>query len=54
MLKDRFKIASREATNVSEISKSRRLVARIETILREREIIETEKKSDTKVLGEKK
>lgn len=44
IVKDRFKIASREMTVVSEIAKSKKLVAQIKTILREREIIEKEKK----------
>jgi|GEM_PF-1122963 len=44
IVKDRFKIASREMTVVSEIAKSKKLVAQIKTIIREREIIEKEKK----------
>ncbi|MDD5692991.1 MAG: 50S ribosomal protein L29 [Patescibacteria group bacterium] len=43
LVKDRFKIASREMTNVSEIKKSRTLIAKIETIVREREIMAAEK-----------
>lgn len=43
MVKDRFAIAGRELTKVSEINTSRKLVARIKTILREREIFEAEK-----------
>lgn len=43
MVKDRFAIAGRELTNVSEINKSRKLIAKIKTILREREIFEAEK-----------
>jgi large subunit ribosomal protein L29 len=53
LVKDRFKVASREATNVSEISKSRRLVAKIETILREREIVENEKRLTAKKAEDK-
>lgn len=43
LVKDRFAIAGRELTKVSEINISRKLVARIKTILREREIFEAEK-----------
>jgi len=43
IVKDRFAIAGRELTKVSEINTSRKLVARIKTILREREIFEAEK-----------
>jgi large subunit ribosomal protein L29 len=43
IVKDRFAIASRELTKVSEVNISRKLVARIKTILREREIFEAEK-----------
>jgi len=44
IVKDRFAIAGRELTKVSEINKSRKLIAKIKTILREREIFEAEKK----------
>ena len=44
MVKDRFAIAGRELTKVSEINVSRKLIAKIKTILREREIFEAEKK----------
>ncbi len=43
IVKDRFAIAGRELTKVSEINTGRKLVARIKTILREREIFEAEK-----------
>jgi ribosomal protein L29 len=39
LVKDQFKIASREMTNVSEIKKSKRLIAKIETIIREKAIM---------------
>jgi ribosomal protein L29 len=48
LLKDRFAIAGRELTNVSEIGKSRKLLAQIKTVLREREIFEAEKKAGEK------
>jgi large subunit ribosomal protein L29 len=48
LLKDKFAIAGRELTKVSEISKSRKLVARIKTILKEREIFEAENKTAKK------
>lgn len=48
ILKDRFAIAGRELTNVSEISKSRKLIAQIKTILREREIYAAEKQTGDK------
>jgi ribosomal protein L29 len=53
-VKDRFKISSREMTKVSEIAKSKKLIARISTILRQREIIEAEKKEAKKESGDKK
>lgn len=43
MVKDRFAIAGKELTNVAEINKSRKLVAKINTILRQREILAIEK-----------
>lgn len=43
IVKDRFAIAGRELTKVSEVNKSRKLIAKIKTILREREIFEAEK-----------
>lgn len=43
LLKDRFAIAGRELTKVSEVAKSRKLIAKIKTVLREREIFEAEK-----------
>jgi len=43
IVKDRFAIAGRELTKVSEINVSRKLIAKIKTILREREIFEAEK-----------
>lgn len=43
IVKDRFAIAGKELTKVSEIDKSKKLIARIKTILREREIFEAEK-----------
>jgi large subunit ribosomal protein L29 len=43
MVKDRFAIAGREMTKVSEINASRKQIAKIKTILREREIFEAEK-----------
>lgn len=46
LVKDRFAIAGRELTKVSEINASRKLIARIKTILREREIFEAEKASN--------
>ncbi len=48
LLKDKFAIAGRELTKVSEISKSRKLIARIKTILKEREIFEAENKAAKK------
>ena len=45
MVKDRFAIAGRELTKVSEINVSRKQIAKIKTILREREIFEAEKKA---------
>lgn len=39
LVKDRFGIAGREMTNVAEVNKSRKLVARIKTILRQKEIM---------------
>ncbi len=45
ILKDRFAIAGRELTNVSEVSKSRKLIAQIKTVLREREIYTAEKQA---------
>ena len=47
LLKDRFAVASKEQNKVSEISKSRKTVAQIKTILRERDIFEAEKATDT-------
>lgn len=47
LLKDRFAIAGRELTNVSEVAKSRKLIAQIKTVLREREIFEAEKQAAT-------
>jgi len=43
IVKDRFAVAGKELTNVSEINKSRKLIAQIKTILNEREIFEAEK-----------
>lgn len=43
LVKDRFAIASREITKVSEVNQSRKLIAKIKTVLREREIFEAEK-----------
>lgn len=55
IVKDRFKIASREMTIVSEIKKSRQTVAQIKTILKEREILESEKSlSKEEKTGDKK
>ncbi|MEI7690169.1 MAG: 50S ribosomal protein L29 [bacterium] len=54
IMKDRFKIASREMTVVSEIAKSRKLVAQIKTIMNEREIVAKEEKQDKNNTGEKK
>lgn len=45
LVKDRFNIASRELAQVSEVKKSRKLIARINTILREREIAAKEGKA---------
>jgi ribosomal protein L29 len=53
LLKDRFAIASRESTTVSNIAKDRRLVAKINTILRERELFEAEKKVDKQIMAPK-
>jgi ribosomal protein L29 len=57
MLKDRFAIAGREMTNVSEVNKSRKLIARIKTILRQKQILATEaaieKETAKKAKGEK-
>lgn len=46
LLKDSFAIASRESTTISDIKKSKKIIARINTILREKELFETEKKAD--------
>jgi len=54
IMKDRFKIASREMTVVSEIAKSRKLVAQIKTIQNEREIASKEEKKAKNNTGEKK
>ncbi len=54
IVKDRFKIASREMTIVSEIKKSRKTVAQIKTILSEREIVEREKPLNKEKTGDKK
>lgn len=43
LVKERFKIASKETNNVSEVNKIRREIARIMTIIREREILQAEK-----------
>ena len=48
LVKDRFAIAGRELTKVSEVNASRKLIARINTILREREIFEAEKRVSEK------
>lgn len=48
LLKDRFAIASKEQNKVTEISKSRKLIAQIKTVLREREIFEAEKGAQEK------
>ena len=42
IVKDRFKIAAKEMTKVSEISKSKKIIARINTILSQRAISELE------------
>lgn len=42
ILKDRFAIAGREMTNVAEVNKSKKLIARINTVLRQREIMAVE------------
>ena len=54
IVKDRFKIASREMTIVSEIKKSRKTVAQIKTILSERELVEREKTLNKEKTGDKK
>lgn len=46
MVKDRFAIAGRELTKVSEINVSRKQIAKIKTIMREREIFEAEKSAN--------
>lgn len=46
MLKDRFAVAGREMTNVSEINKSRKLIAKVKTALRQREILATKEAID--------
>lgn len=43
LVKDLFAIAGREMTNVREVRKSKQLIARIKTILRQREILAVEK-----------
>ena len=48
LIKDRFAVASKEQNKVSEIAASRKLVAQIKTISREREIFEAEKKAEEK------
>jgi ribosomal protein L29 len=48
LLKDRFAVASKEQNKVSEIAASRKLIAQIKTVLREREIFEAEKGSQEK------
>jgi ribosomal protein L29 len=42
LMKDRFAVAGRELANVSEINKSRKLIAKIKTALRQREIVATQ------------
>jgi ribosomal protein L29 len=42
VLKDRFAVAGRELTNVAEINKSRKLIAKIKTAMRQREILANE------------
>ncbi len=56
LVKDRFKIASKEMTNVSEIKKSKRMIAKIETIIKERVIMarESSESQNDKEAGEKK
>ncbi len=48
LLKDRFAIASRESTTTSEIKKSKKTIANINTLLRERELFEAEKQAENK------
>lgn len=55
MVKDKFAIAGREMTNVAEVNKSRKLIAKIKTILRQREILAIEEVANKQKLkkGEK-
>lgn len=48
LIKERFKIASKETNNVSEVNKNRREIARIMTIIREKEILQAESKGNKK------
>ncbi|MEI6266553.1 MAG: 50S ribosomal protein L29 [bacterium] len=43
LLKDRFAIAGKELNKVTEIASSRKLIAQIKTVMREKEIFEAEK-----------
>jgi ribosomal protein L29 len=45
LVKDRFNIASRELAQVSEVKKSRKLIAQINTVIHEREIAAKEAKT---------
>jgi ribosomal protein L29 len=58
LVKDSFKIASKEMNQFSEVEKSRKLIARINTVLRQREILKAEKgheeKAEVKVAASKK
>lgn len=51
LIKDRFGVASRELANVSDIKKSKKLIAKINTILREREILARETKTNQKTVS---
>ena len=48
LVKERFKIASKETNNVAEVNKNRREIARIMTIIREKEILQAESKGNKK------
>lgn len=45
LVKDRFKLASKEMTKNDEIKKTRKTIAQILTVLREKEIVDNEKEA---------
>ncbi len=52
LVKDRFAVASRELAKITEIAKSRKLIAQINTILRERELAAEEKAEKVEIVVE--